>query len=630
MNKTIFFHSCLGVFQGGGCRAAALVGAYDEAIKRGVQFAEVAGTSAGSIIAALIGAGATPDQLREFVNELNFKAFLKPPEKVALPNAISRLLTAPFGQYADLYYHQGFYSSAEIEQWVERCLRILLGDRQGPTPFSALPIPTSVVATDILSRQPCVWNQRRSPNDSVAKAVRASSSIPIFFQSVDRRYVDGGALSNLPTFVFTEGASGKPLTSRILAFVLNADDEQIPDWNTKAFFSAVANTVVEGSQKLQLELHNDVHVINISTGKVKATDFDKITAATISTLVASGRDATARFFDDELAHVKAPKMPSNVSFDREDLYGSITQHLDDAVDDIVISDFDTDFVYSLFPSLLLWRSRGARCRAVLPRSENKVAHGNYRRRLLRLLGVETVEVDSVPCRGFFVNCNQPSQGTAYIGVSSSSSAQKIEAVVYAGAIHASAIDALYRCVCSLLPPATLTLPIPSLVNDSQDNVLQLLKSVSQYGKVGVTLSFETVPLQNLASLTSHVREYKYRQIQHLIEYYRAKRLSLFQAGAVELGEGKRTIVTPPVVEHAGGKFVLVEGSTRATFLRDQGHDNMLCIVVRNLRDPLPSEPIDFSRVRIAGRSLDTDYRYEKLNYDLFRHIESKVHPLNSL
>jgi predicted acylesterase/phospholipase RssA len=56
--QTRFFRTCVGVFQGGGCRGAALAGAYQEAVARGVTFAEVAGTSAGSIVAALIGAGA--------------------------------------------------------------------------------------------------------------------------------------------------------------------------------------------------------------------------------------------------------------------------------------------------------------------------------------------------------------------------------------------------------------------------------------------------------------------------------------------------------------------------------------------------------------------------------------------
>ena len=36
--KTRFYSDCIGVFQGGGCRAAAFGGAYDEAFKLGVRF----------------------------------------------------------------------------------------------------------------------------------------------------------------------------------------------------------------------------------------------------------------------------------------------------------------------------------------------------------------------------------------------------------------------------------------------------------------------------------------------------------------------------------------------------------------------------------------------------------------
>jgi len=78
MDTTSFFKSSAGVFQGGGCRAAAFVGAYSEAIRRGVSFAEVAGTSAGSMVAALIGAGANPDDLRAAIGQLDFNSFLRP------------------------------------------------------------------------------------------------------------------------------------------------------------------------------------------------------------------------------------------------------------------------------------------------------------------------------------------------------------------------------------------------------------------------------------------------------------------------------------------------------------------------------------------------------------------------
>ena len=83
MAKTSFFKSCFGVFQGGGCRAAAFVGAYEEAVSSGVSFTEVAGTSAGSIVASLIGAGATPQDLREAITGIDFESFAHTPDRKA-------------------------------------------------------------------------------------------------------------------------------------------------------------------------------------------------------------------------------------------------------------------------------------------------------------------------------------------------------------------------------------------------------------------------------------------------------------------------------------------------------------------------------------------------------------------
>ncbi len=630
MKKTIFFQSCVGVFQGGGCRAAALVGAYEEAVQRGVHFVEVAGTSAGSIIAGLIGAGATTQQLNEFVSELNFQKFLMPPDIENNPSWLLRFAAKPFGKYGNLLLHQGYYSSSEIEVWVESCLRKLLGTKQGPITFSDLQLPTSIVATDILSRKVRVWNNRSSPNDSVAKAIRASCSIPIFFQPVNRQFIDGGVLSNLPTFLFAEGAAGKALSSRILAFVLKADDESIEQWNSSSLLDAVVNTVVEGSQELQLTIQGDVHVVSIPTGNVKATDFDKMDTKTIAGLIKAGKKASEDFFNTELVRMKTPKMPSDVCYDLEDLYGDITQHLETSVTDLLICENDTDFVYSLFPSLLVWRMRDVHCRIMLSKIEPKFDHGAYRRRLLRALGAEVIEVDNLPYRGYFINCHDPSQGSAYVALRSGGQKNKIEAVKYEGAIHAAAISALYGQIRTLFADSFLEkLPLPSLVAHSQEDLLRRLQTVSQYGKNGVQLTFESVKLSNLVSLTQYVREYKYRQIQHLIAAYEANKVQLFDSVAVNLLGGLKSIVTPPVVEEAGdGKYVLIEGSTRATFLRDRGDERFNCIVVRSLKDPLPSATTEFKKVQVAGRSLDVDFRYGELNYNLFRHIERQIHPLN--
>ncbi|HDZ9623276.1 TPA: patatin-like phospholipase family protein, partial [Vibrio cholerae] len=80
-NQTMNFKNCLGVFQGGGCKALAFVGAYKEVKKRGVNFSEVAGTSAGSIFAALIAAGATPEYLEKLLFKVDFKSFNAPVNK---------------------------------------------------------------------------------------------------------------------------------------------------------------------------------------------------------------------------------------------------------------------------------------------------------------------------------------------------------------------------------------------------------------------------------------------------------------------------------------------------------------------------------------------------------------------
>src|SRR5262245_44689076 len=116
-----------------------------------------------------------------------------------------------------------------------------------------------------------------------------------------------------------------------------------------------------------------------------------------------------------------------------------------------------------------------------------------------------------------------------------------------------------------------------MVADSQDALLSRLKMVSQYSRVGVHLSIESVQVSSLVALASYVHEYKYRQFQHWIPEFKRENLRLFESAAVELAGSAKSIITPPVVEDAGGKFVLIEGSTRShLFTRSRRGTNRLC------------------------------------------------------
>jgi predicted acylesterase/phospholipase RssA len=199
MQATRFFRSAAGVFQGGGCRAAAFVGAFQESIRRGVSFTEVAGTSAGSIVAALVGAGATPEDLGNAIGELDFKAFLRPTEIQTKRGMVGSIVERFHPNLARLFYDQGFYSSSQIVDWTNAQLNKLLPGVSHPVTFESLPTPTYIVSTDLVRTEPKIWSQKTTPHELVAKAVQSSCAIPIFFQPVEQRYVDGGVLSNLPT-----------------------------------------------------------------------------------------------------------------------------------------------------------------------------------------------------------------------------------------------------------------------------------------------------------------------------------------------------------------------------------------------------------------------------------------------
>jgi hypothetical protein len=155
--------------------------------------------------------------------------------------------------------------------------------------------------------------------------------------------------------------------------------------------------------------------------------------------------------------------------------------------------------------------------------------------------------------------------------------------------------------------------------------------VHQYANADeVKISVERISTKKLVATSRLVREYKYNQIRHLIDMYRRLGIEIFEPAAVQLPHGLITIVTPPVVEELGSDLILIEGSTRAIFCRDEGIESFKCLVVRGVSAPPPSRTYRFDRVRITGRALPVSERYEGFDYANFRHIERAMHPINSL
>lgn len=230
------------IFEGGGAKGYAHIGALKSAEERGIEIAAVAGTSIGAVIACLIGAGFKADELYSLDDAGNARGILSldPLDRLNKQDW-SRFehLTKDYSQstagmgsqqwliyvsiafiwlalplkflrhwrlFRKLVSKLGLTSTNGFREFLDEALREKLGIPPDRTVcFSDLKIPVKVIASDLVSEGIVVFPL--NADDSVVDAVVASASFPIFFEpTVVGEYlmVDGGILSNRPAWVFDE------------------------------------------------------------------------------------------------------------------------------------------------------------------------------------------------------------------------------------------------------------------------------------------------------------------------------------------------------------------------------------------------------------------------------------------
>ncbi len=212
--------NCDAVFEGGGVKGIGLVGAVAAIEEAGYQFVNLAGTSAGAIVASLLAVGYTAGEIEQALQKLNYKDFED-------ENWLDRF-SVP-GKIASIVFRYGIYKGTFFENWLGALL-----DAKGKTTFGDIKFanPTQekytykfqAIASDMTDKRLLVLpgdlkNFGYDPDQfSIAAAVRMSISIPVFFEPVrltDSRgklhyIVDGGVLSNYPIWLLDDGTSDPP------------------------------------------------------------------------------------------------------------------------------------------------------------------------------------------------------------------------------------------------------------------------------------------------------------------------------------------------------------------------------------------------------------------------------------
>ena len=314
------------VFEGGGVKGSAFVGAIQVTEDLGYSYENLAGTSAGAIVAALLAAGFNAAELKQTLDTVDYKKFTDETFLDRVPL---------IGKPLNVLLTKGLYKGDYFMGWIGEILA-----SRGIRKFKDLIIPEyasdpryryklQVVASDVsldtmivLPRDAALYGI--NPDElSVPLALRMSMSIPFFFRPVvittragaeqfpfnpvynqavpqigDKSYiVDGGMLSNFPVFIFDDGTPDPAWPTIGYKFVDTPHDSQPRQISgVISYIEALLGTAGDNLDKFYLKTDSFVRTIPIETLGISGENFS-ITQAQKDQLYASGQTAAKNFFE---------------------------------------------------------------------------------------------------------------------------------------------------------------------------------------------------------------------------------------------------------------------------------------------------------------------------------------------
>lgn len=292
------------ILDGGGVKGAALAGCLKAAQEIGIDFIAYGGTSAGSIIATLAAVGYTGQELEQIcTEEIEFHKFLDDDgvrlnelKEFIAKNArlrvsggvgsaleILRTLRAARPVIGPLLKDLGLYEGHRLKEFLLRKIRMKVPKLAQVDPIRFRDLveagcaPLKVVASDLRSHAPEVFDVIHSPSMPVVDAVRASISYPFVFKPVPmagRYLVDGGLASNLPVFLFEHERRLRYAPVVAFDLVTPPKDRDQTNYSFKQLCADLLDTSIDASDRLLGSLLEGLLHVRVDVdANIHATDF---------------------------------------------------------------------------------------------------------------------------------------------------------------------------------------------------------------------------------------------------------------------------------------------------------------------------------------------------------------------
>jgi len=241
--------------------------------------------------------GYTGKELYKIISATDYNRFLDGEGIQGIP-----LVGKPLG----LFLEKGMYKGNYVEQWIEGLLKA-----KGKTKFKDVMVNgesrLKVIASDITKREILII-----PDDlpkygidpwefDIARAVRMSISIPLYFNPIKFSYkdkisyiVDGGILSNFPVWIFDVSSTPRWPTLGFKLLDGGLSNTARGKTDLLSFVLDIVDTMVDEDDSIYMKDKDSVRTVLIPTLGVKSTEFN-ISRENSLRLYKSGYESANKF-----------------------------------------------------------------------------------------------------------------------------------------------------------------------------------------------------------------------------------------------------------------------------------------------------------------------------------------------
>lgn len=326
------------VFEGGGIHGIAYLGVLQYLEENNIlqNITKVAGTSAGAITACITSFNLPFNEMKNIADSLDY---MNVPQKIATRDffnttydsriEVSKLISDSICVNR-LINNYGWFSSEYFYKWIKKQIAAQFDESKKAPPYTFADFknpeihknnrPFSdlyIIGTDVSCKTSRVFSYKTTPDMEVAKAVRISMSIPLFFEAIpldddpnasdSMQYIfsDGGIMRNYPINIFDYPIVQGQRFYRVNHETLGARFKGYTDYKNITNFLDFATNLLICFSKIQQNAYDDspediARSIDIDTGDVSSVNFNITTGDdTYNFLYSQGYKAAEDYFKNK-------------------------------------------------------------------------------------------------------------------------------------------------------------------------------------------------------------------------------------------------------------------------------------------------------------------------------------------